>query len=91
LQGHPDFAVPSHFAASFKPREIELISDKSIVPSTAKWLDRICSRSVDPQRGKPTMNIGSRAVAPKQARSAKNCLVKTTFERATCAVVSFAL
>ena len=49
-----------------------MISGSSLVPSTAEWLDRICSSSVEPARGMPTMKIGSGAGQPEPARSVKN-------------------
>ena len=45
-------------------RASAMMSGSSIVPSTAEWLERICSISVEPARGRPTMKIGSGAGQP---------------------------
>ena len=39
-------------------------SGNSVVPSTAEWLERICSSSVEPARGMPTMKMGFGAGQP---------------------------
>ena len=50
-------------------RAIVIISGSSVVPSTAEWLARICSRSVEPERGMPTMKIGLASGQPDPARA----------------------
>ena len=61
-----------------------------MVPSTAEWLDRICSSNVEPARGRPTMKIGSPDGAPADLRAEKKSAVYCRLQRPTYRVFSSA-